>query len=84
MPGPLPERLARDPGAHSRVVLAPGLDADEQAQTVPGAGQFRPPLLWEGLEEVALVTAPHSPGRQSSPALPTPRASPTCSVAANA
>lgn len=57
-PGLLPELPAPHPHVHSHVVLAPGLDADEQAQAVPGARQFRPPLLWEGLEEVGLASPP--------------------------
>lgn len=35
------------PSAHSRVALAPGLDADEETQAVPGAWRPPPGLLCE-------------------------------------
>lgn len=75
--------LSTLPCAHSRVPLAPGLDADEQAQAVPGARRPPPRLLPErcgeggghGAAEAGAARAIPPPGR---------RASPTCSVAASA
>lgn len=58
--------------AHLRVVLAPGLDADEQAQAVPGVQ--RPPsrLLRQGCGEArAVVTGRREPSRRGAP-LPAP------------
>lgn len=80
---------ARAPRAHSRVALAPGLDADEQAQAVAGSRRRSPRLLRQrcgrGWGRGGVVTVGGGRGRGGpSHAAPPSRASPTCSVAASA
>lgn len=72
------------PSTHSRVALAPGLDADEEAQAVPGARRPPPGLLCERCRgRKAGGHGPRGPTHSGADP-PPPQTSPACSVAASA